>query len=436
MSEDTPTKQRTPGTTGSVLSPHSGTSKVPHITQDGASASQPRGYLTISRLLFLTCTFVALIAVISATLPVRTDDNERLHHATLQENITFMQLARRRNDNLQWATLISNFSAEKCASLCNTGYADCVESTHVTCPSEYCLLWRSLNYEMAKELGLYDGVFVPVRYEPNTYPSASGSPEWSDPSVKEFMCPQRLEAPAPTQSTVTTTVAASTITEFSSSTTTVYETVTPALESRQSPSSDIGVDSDNALTKEQAEDAYAFKVFTFCFWIVIGIALVAYFMFRIGDGTNIQAPTHEERDELPLVRRVGDVMQLGRFVDIQITSELCKYMCSMWTSGCVGSTYIRSPFKGTEDQDFCVLWTRLSDNPPFLFDGIGSLAADLASADIAQQGEYAVTEGESSSKQGSDRYKAKGFADWWWSYDNIKGGVQSSIRDRISRPES
>ncbi|KAK3642749.1 hypothetical protein LTR56_010573 [Elasticomyces elasticus] len=239
MSEDTPTKQRTPGTSGIVQSPHSGTSKVPHINQDGASASQPRGHLTIPSLLFLICAIAALTVVIFATLPARTDDNERVHHGTLQENITFMQLARRRNDDLQWATLISNFSAEKCAALCNTGYADCVESTHVTCPSEYCLLWRSLNYEMAKELRPYDGVFVPVRYELNTYPSASGSPEWSDPSVKEFMCPQRLEAPAPIQSIVTTTVAASTITEFSSSTTTVYETVTPALDSRQSTRYDV-----------------------------------------------------------------------------------------------------------------------------------------------------------------------------------------------------
>ncbi|KAK3641041.1 hypothetical protein LTR56_008429 [Elasticomyces elasticus] len=234
MSANTSAEQPTSGTTGFVRNSHIATSTDPHISQDRASASPPRGHLTIPSLLFLICAIVALTPVIFATLPARTDDNVREHHATLQENITFMQLARRRNDDLQWATLISNFSAEKCAALCNTGYADCVESTHVTCPSEYCLSWRSLNYEMAKELGPYDGVFVPVRYEPNTYPSASGSPEWSHPSVKEFECPQRLEAPAPTQSTVTTTVAASTITEFSSSTTTVYEAVTPALDSRQS----------------------------------------------------------------------------------------------------------------------------------------------------------------------------------------------------------
>ncbi|KAK5735271.1 hypothetical protein LTR17_008278 [Elasticomyces elasticus] len=234
MNDKNPVEPPMPGTTESVQHSHAETSTVSksHINQDQASASQPRGHLTIPSLLFLICAIVALTAVIFATLPART--SKRVHHATLQENITFMQLARRRNDDLQWATLISNFSAEKCAALCNTGYADCMESTHVTCPSEYCLLWRSLNYEMAKELGPWDGVFVPVRYEPNTYPSASGSPEWSHPSVKEFECPQRLEAPAPTQSTVTTTVAASTITVFSSSTTTVYEAVTPALDSRQS----------------------------------------------------------------------------------------------------------------------------------------------------------------------------------------------------------
>ncbi|KAK5680643.1 hypothetical protein LTS10_007576 [Elasticomyces elasticus] len=236
MNDKNPVEPPTPGTTEFVQHSHAETSTVSksHINQDRASASQPRGHLTIPSLLFLICAIVDLTAVIFATLPARTDDNERVHHATLQENITFVQLARRRNDDLQWATLISNFSAEKCAALCSTGYAGCVESIHVTCPSEYCLLWRSLNYEMAKELGPYDGVFVPVRYEPNTYPSASGSPEWSDPSVRDFECPQRLEAPAPTQSIVTTTVAASTITEFSSSTTTIYETVTPALASRQS----------------------------------------------------------------------------------------------------------------------------------------------------------------------------------------------------------
>ncbi|KAK4952133.1 hypothetical protein LTR10_010053 [Elasticomyces elasticus] len=239
MSERTSSKQRTPETTGCVQSPHSGTSNVPHINQDRASASHPRGYLTIPRLLFLTCAFLALIAVIFATLPARTNDNMRGHHSTPQENITFMQLARRRGDNLQWATLISNFSSEQCATLCSTGYAGCVESTHVTRPSEYCLLWRSLNFDMAKEPAMYDGLFISVRYNANAYPSASGIPELSDPSVKEFECPQRLEAPAPTQSIVTTTVAASTITESSSSTTTVYETVIPALDSRQSTRYDV-----------------------------------------------------------------------------------------------------------------------------------------------------------------------------------------------------
>ncbi|KAK5680642.1 hypothetical protein LTS10_007575 [Elasticomyces elasticus] len=171
----------------------------------------------------------------------------------------------------------------------------------------------------------------------------------------------------------------------------IETTSTPSTETVQAPSADIWVDSDNALTKDQAEDAYAFKVFTFCFWIAIGIALVAYFMFRIGDGSNIQASTHEERDTLPLVRRVEDVMQLGRLVEIQLPSETCKYMCSLWTSGCVGSTHIRSRIKGKEDQGFCVLWTWLSDDPPAQRDGIGSFVVDLASSDIVQQMEYMLS---------------------------------------------
>ncbi|KAK4888356.1 hypothetical protein LTR27_012724 [Elasticomyces elasticus] len=146
----------------------------------------------------------------------------------------------------------------------------------------------------------------------------------------------------------------------------IETTSTPSTETVQAPSPSIGVDSDNALAKEQAEDAYAFKAFTFCFWIAIGIALVAYFMFRTGNGTKTLAPTHKERDTLPLVRRVKDVMQLGRLVEIQLDSETCKYMCSLWTSGCVGSTHIRSRIKAQ-------------------FDAIGSFVVDLASSDFVQK---------------------------------------------------
>ncbi|KAK3641042.1 hypothetical protein LTR56_008430 [Elasticomyces elasticus] len=163
----------------------------------------------------------------------------------------------------------------------------------------------------------------------------------------------------------------------------------PSTETVQAPSSDIWAALNDFLTKEQKPNTL--KAYSACLWSAIDIAVIAYFMFRTGNGTNIQAPTHEERDTLPLVRRVEDRMQLGSLVEIQLTSELCKYMCSMWTIGCVGSTHIRSRIKGREDQGFCVLWTWLSDDPPAQLDGIGSFVVDLASSDIVQQMEYMLS---------------------------------------------
>ncbi|KAK4952132.1 hypothetical protein LTR10_010052 [Elasticomyces elasticus] len=142
---------------------------------------------------------------------------------------------------------------------------------------------------------------------------------------------------------------------------------TPSTETVQAPSSDIWAALNDFLTKEQKPNTL--KAFSACLWSAIGIAVIAYFLLRTSKATDIQAPTHEERETLPLIRRVEDLMQLG----------------------CVSSTHIRSRIKGGEDQGFCVLWTRLSDNPPAQFDGIGSTVVDLASSDVVQQMEYILS---------------------------------------------